>query len=131
MKRTPIIFALLLTLALPAQNRYALDNYGGLRSEGAVPSDLRLTLDELYSLDKQRVRDYNDGKLTNRDKVLAASYNINKLMASGRILYGDPITRMAERIADTLLRTTPNSAKSCGSTRSSRPKSTPLPRGRA
>ena len=111
MKRTPIIFALLLTLALPAQNRYALDNYSGLRSEGAVPSDLRLTLDELYSLDKQRVRDYNDGKLTNRDKVLAASYNINKLMASGRILYGDPITRMAERIADTLLKDYPDLRK--------------------
>lgn len=86
---------------------YDLDNFVGLKSEGPVPSDLRLSLDELYTLDKQRVRDYTDGKLPNSDKVLSASYHINKLMASGRILYGDPLTHMVERIADTLLKDYP------------------------
>lgn len=84
-----------------------IDGFVGLRSEGLVPADLRLNLDELYTLDKQRVRDYTDGKLPNRDKVLNASYHINRLMASGRVLYGDPITRLVERIADTLLKDYP------------------------
>ena len=61
----------------------------------------------MYSEDKQRVRDYNDGKLANRDRVLEASYHINRLTSNGRILYGDPITRMVERIADTLLKDYP------------------------
>ena len=120
MKKALILLVLSLAFGLAAQaqqksllvhQRYDLNNYDGLRSEGPVPADLRLSLYELYGLDKQRVRDYNDGHLTNRDKVLAASYNINKLMASGRILFGDPITRMVERIADTLLKDYPTLRK--------------------
>ncbi|MBR3828617.1 MAG: M48 family metallopeptidase [Bacteroidales bacterium] len=94
-----------------AQQVYNLDRFDGIKSEGPVPTDLRLSLEELYSLDKQRVRDYNDGRLRNRDKVLAASFQINRMMSSGRILYGDPISRMVERIADTLLKDYPTLRK--------------------
>lgn len=80
-----------------------LSHFSGIKSQGPIPQDLRLTLDELYARDKQRARDYNDGKLENRDQVLNASYYINKLTASGRVLYGDPLTQMLDRIADTLL----------------------------
>ena len=90
-----------------AQQRYDLNNFYGIRSEGPIPTDLRKSLSELYSEDKQRVRDYNDGKLANRDRVLEVSYHINRLMSNGRISYGDPITRMVERIADTLLKDYP------------------------
>ena len=90
-----------------AQQRYDLNDFAGIRSEGPIPADLRKGLGELYGEDKQRVRDYNDGKLANRDRVLEASYHINRLMSNGRILYGDPITRMVERIADTLLKDYP------------------------
>lgn len=96
------LFLVATVAAASAQGRFE-----GLKSEGPIPADLKLTLDELYSQDKQRVRDYNDGRLTNRDNVLAASYQINQLMAGGRILYGDPVTRMVERIADTLLKDYP------------------------
>lgn len=103
------VFLLLLGMAATgwAQRTYSLDNFDGLKSEGEIPADLRKNLAELYSEDKQRVRDYNDGKLTNRDKVLEVSYNISRLMNNGRILYGDPITRMLERMADTLLKDYP------------------------
>ena len=90
-----------------AQQRYDLNNFTGIKSEGPIPADLRKPLGELYGEDKQRVRDYNDGKLANRDRVLEASYHINRLMSNGRILYGDPISRMVERIADTLLKDYP------------------------
>ena len=105
----PIAFLLLLVAASTgiAQQRYDLDNFTGIKSEGTIPADLRKPLSELYGEDKQRVRDYNDGKLPNRDRVLEASYHINRLMSNGRILYGDPITRMVERIADTLLKDYP------------------------
>ena len=105
----PIAFLLLLAATSTgiAQQRYDLDNFTGIKSEGTIPADLRKPLSELYGEDKQRVRDYNDGKLPNRDRVLEASYHINRLMSNGRILYGDPITRMVERIADTLLKDYP------------------------
>lgn len=98
-----VLSLLLLTCVLSVVGHGQVDRFDGLVSEGSIPTDLKLSLDELYNQDKQRVRDYNDGKLTNRDNVLAASYHINQLMKGGRILYGDPITRMVERIADTLL----------------------------
>lgn len=90
-----------------AQQKYDLNDFTSIKSEGPIPADLRKGLGELYSEDKQRVRDYNDGKLANRDRVLEASYHINRLTSNGRILYGDPITRMVERIADTLLKDYP------------------------
>ena len=104
-----LMFLLLLAVLVTgqAQVRYDLDHFVGLRSEGPVPADLRKSLGELYGEDKQRVREYNDGRLANRDRVLEVSYHINRLMSNGRILYGDPITRMVERIADTLLKDYP------------------------
>ena len=102
-----ILISFFVTLEAQQNNKWMtpvdLNHFDGLKSEGPTPMDLRLSLDQLYTLDKQRVRDYADGKLPNSDKVLRASYHINKLMTSGRILYGDPVTRLIERIADTLL----------------------------
>lgn len=106
-----LVFVLLFAGAARSQQVYDLNHFDGIKSEGPVPSDLRLSLEELYSLDKQRVRDYNDGRLRNRDKVLSASFQINRIMSSGRILYGDPITRMVEHIADTLLKDYPTLRK--------------------
>ena len=120
-KQIILFFLLLFGGIASAQQRYNLNNFDGIKSEGAMPQDMRLSLDELYSLDKQRVRDYNDGKLRNRDRVLKASYQIYRTMLSGRILYGDPITRM----------TTPPCAMSSASTPSSRRKSTLSPQVRA
>ncbi|MBP5327020.1 MAG: M48 family metallopeptidase [Bacteroidales bacterium] len=98
-----VAFLVLTGVSSRAQHTYNLDSFDGLKSEGSVPRDLTLSLEELYSLDKQRVKDYNDGKLRNRDKILKASFHIHQMMMSGRILYGDPITNMVNRIADTLL----------------------------
>ena len=108
-----IILATLLCCALSgsAQQRYDLRHFSGLKSEGAIPADLRKGLDQLYAEDKQRVRDYNNGKLRNRDRVLESSYYINRLTANGRLLYGDPVTHMIEGIADMLLRDYPDLRK--------------------
>lgn len=102
MKRL-LCLAVILCCGITLKAQTDLSHFSGIKSQGPIPQDLRLTLDELYAQDKQRARDYNDGKLKNRDQVLNASYHINKLTASGRVLYGDPLTLMLNRIADTLL----------------------------
>lgn len=113
MKKT-ILFVLLAMLALSAsmqaQQRYDLNKFTGIRSEGDIPADMRKSLDQLYSEDKQRVKEYN-GRVTNREAVMQQSYFINRLTVNGRILYGDPITQMVERIADTLLKDYPELRK--------------------
>lgn len=114
-----LISAVLCGCALCAQtaasrlglNSYDLAKFDGLKSVGAVPQDLRLTLDELYQMDIQRMRDYNNGKMRNRDEVLYGSFQISQLMASGRIVYGDPISLLAGLVADTLLKDYPDLRK--------------------
>ena len=90
-----------------AQRTYDLQHFQGMESEGPVPADIQNSLRELYAMDKERVREYNKGRMTNRDRVLYGSYQINKMMASGRVLYGDPITQMVEKVADKLLEDEP------------------------
>ncbi len=109
--RRKICFALLLTVhaiigeqgTAVAQKLVFDRNFKGIECTGQVPGDLRKSLETLYMEDKQRVSDYTGGKLSNQDKVLRSSYYITRLMTSGRILYGDPITSMLNRIVDTLL----------------------------
>lgn len=108
-----IMLALLLASTAGAQNSgdrvtlfgcsYDLNHFEGLRSEGEMPADLRMDLMELYQHDKQQVKEYTNSVLYNRDKVLESSYYISRMLASGCIVFGDPISQLASRIADTLL----------------------------
>lgn len=78
-----------------------------LRSVGPVPADLRMSVQELYDSDIQRAQKYAGGRVRDKEAVLQASYRINKMLAGGHVVYGDPITDLANRIADTLLRDYP------------------------
>ena len=78
-----------------------------LRSVGNVPADLKMSVQELYDADMQRAKQYAGGRVKNKQQVLEASFRINKMMAGGHIVYGDPISRMLGRIADTLLKDYP------------------------
>ncbi len=79
-----------------------------LRSTGAVPADMKMTVQQLYDADMQRAKQYAGGRVKNKEQVLESSYRINKMMAGGHIVYGDPISTMLERIADTLLKDYPD-----------------------
>ena len=92
LKNITIALLLLLSSGVRAQ----------LRITGSVPPDLKMTVEQLYSADLQRAKKYAGSRGADRQQVMEASYQINKMMASGRILYGDEVSRMVERIADTL-----------------------------
>ena len=78
-----------------------------LRSAGPVPADLKMSTDELYAADLQRAEQYAGGKVKDKQQLREASYQVGKMMAGGRILYGDPVSRLMSRIADTLLKDYP------------------------
>ena len=80
---------------------------GQERSVGPVPEDLKMSVEELYLAERQRAERL--GRLHEMDnrKMLSVAFHINKMMASGRILYGDATTRMVEQIADVLLKDYP------------------------
>ena len=110
MKKALSVIALLLAIgchATVAQSDLPGRNFCGIECRGTMPEDMRKGLEQLYDEDQQRVKDYNNGELTNSDRVLTSSFNISRLMASARIIYGDPITELINRIADTLLKDYP------------------------
>ena len=96
MKKT-IVMALMLTVAGSAMCQ--------LKSVGAVPADLKMSADEIYQADLKRAEVYTGGKVKDKERarLREASYSVGKMMAGGKILYGDPVSRMLSRIADTLL----------------------------
>ena len=84
-----------------------------LKSVGAVPADLKMSADEIYQADLKRAELYTGGKVKDRDRarLREASYSVGKMMAGGKIMYGDPVSRMLSRIADTLLESYPELRK--------------------
>ena len=75
-----------------------------LRSRGPVPADLKMSVQQLYDTDVQRAEQYAGRRVRDRQQLLEASYRINKMLAGGHIVYGDSISLLASRIADTLLK---------------------------
>ncbi len=99
MKQFLLVLSLLLAAApLGAQT---------LRSQGPVPADLRMDVQQLFASDMERAEQYAGGRVRDKRQILESSYFINKLMAGGHIIYGDPISLLASRIADTLLKDYP------------------------
>ena len=90
-------------LAVAAVAACVLPAEAQLVSEGPLPADLRMGYEEVYRASLEQASDYLGGRVTHKDEVRDASFNISKMMAGGHIVYGDPVTRMVERIADTLL----------------------------
>ena len=99
MNKKARVLAVLLAVAATGQCQ--------LKSVGEVPADLKKSMNELYEADLQRAETYAGGRVKDKNSLKEASYRVGKMMASGRIVYGDPISRLASRIADTLLKDYP------------------------
>lgn len=100
MIKKQIFLAISLIIALTSQGQ-------GLRSQGKIPEDLKMSVQQLYSSDLQRAEKYTGERVRDKESVMEASYRINKMLAGGHIVYGDPLTEFVNRIADTLLRDYP------------------------
>lgn len=82
---------------------------GQLKSVGKIPTDLKMTAEELYQADLNRAESYTGGRVNakQQQRLREAAYQVGKMMAGGRIVYGDPISGMVSRVADTLLKEYP------------------------
>jgi Zn-dependent protease with chaperone function len=105
MKKILLIF-LILAFQFPILNPFTAAAQP-LRSQGPLPDDLRLSIKQLYDSDIWRAEQYVGKRVRNKQQILNASYHINRLLAGGHIVYGDPLSTLASRIADTLLKDYP------------------------
>ncbi len=103
MRATSFVFVATLALGLSVSAQ--------ISSYGRVPDDLKRSAEELYEASIAQAEAYLGHKAYDKHKIIQASYHISKIMSCGRVVYGDHISLMASRIADTLLKDFPTLRK--------------------
>lgn len=107
-----LIYTLLLTNILAAQN-FDFNNFQTLRSSGTVPDDFTEKSSVKFQRDKSEIE--SDSKREQKDMenfLLASNYEIEDMLHSGRIVFGDPITNYLNDIKSEILKGDPQLAKS-------------------
>ncbi|MBI1307403.1 MAG: M48 family metalloprotease [Bacteroidetes bacterium] len=77
-----------------------------LQSEGKMPDDMQKVYSEKYfeTLDDESVKDLKGNE--SREFAALTNYSIDHLLKSGRVVYGDPITRYCNKVVELLMRQT-------------------------
>lgn len=96
-----------LFFAYSIQAQPAPRKHTGLQVSGNIPDDFRMSYSNLCRKGSQHLKGYEFGIDIDDKEVEESSYLVYKLITEGYVLYGDPVTNMLERIADTLLRDYP------------------------
>jgi hypothetical protein len=102
-----IIFALVGTFVTSSSRA---QSYQPLRSQGLVPEEFRSVtankVQQAQAEDRSTQRTKEERRHVN-DFLLKANYVIDEMLASGKILFGDPVTQYLNDIADALLEDDP------------------------
>ena len=108
MKKILFVFLLFILYLSDATSIYAQQDYlhKHLKSEGSIPSAFLNTVKENYAINSQN---RTDAELD--DFNVMSSYAIKQLLWSGKIVFGDTITRYLNRIADVILEDNPTLRK--------------------
>ncbi|MBL7835899.1 MAG: M48 family metallopeptidase [Bacteroidetes bacterium] len=105
MKRISILiqFVFVSAHAVLAQLNFDFQNYQPLKCSGEMPQDFKIEL-EKYVQEAE-----NNSSLSKKDKAQHVKYaeisnhNLNNLLYSGKVLYGDPLSQYINKVADIAL----------------------------
>jgi len=96
MKNLLYILILISSLAAYTQNDYFTD-YKVLQAEGEMPDDFaKLTFEKV--IDERHEQIEGLSKKRSRDFIKGIHYGIDEILKSGRVLYGDPISKYVEKV---------------------------------
>lgn len=106
------ILGLFLLLLLPAVGVEAqdFDNYQNIECVGEIPQEF-LTLSS-FKVERQKTTEIDDAssrkeRKSKEDFLLQSNFVIDNLLASGRVLFNDPVTDYVRRVSDYVLRDNP------------------------
>ena len=84
------------------------ENYTPMKCAGAVPEDFKNRATDKYLKDKDAISKSNektkDRKKSEKKFSLTSNFQINDLLFSGRVLFGDPASVYISKVADELLK---------------------------
>lgn len=99
---TTTLLLLAICRALPAQESAMMKE---LRSKGIPPADF--TTDVLYKTQNLN----EEWKIADKGYIIQSNHFLNKILGSGKVIYGDTLTKLINRIADRLLEKNPGLRK--------------------
>ena len=87
---------------LLAQN---FENYEPVRSTGKLPEDFTRAVAEAAKVTENDI----PGKKTREDKefILSSAFSLNRIMLGGKVLFNDPMSAFADKVANELLKNYP------------------------
>jgi hypothetical protein len=95
-----------------AQNLIDFNNYIPLKCQGTIPEDFKKELSR--HVDDARKEQGTGGKQEKKQEIEFAelsNYQINNILFSGKVLYGDVLTRYVNKVADIILENEPELKK--------------------
>lgn len=107
MKRAVLCIAVMLSAIMAVAQE--TDNYGQLVSSGSLPEDFTKRTQDKVRSDIQTLDDKNYNSRRSKEQyILEASYLVDELMKSGKVLVNDPLGIYVNKVADELLKNDPD-----------------------
>lgn len=112
MKR--IIFSILIGLfylCAAAQTEIDFDNYTPMKCSGQIPEDFKTELAKLVDQEKSKKSSSRIDKKREVEFAELSNHQLNSILYSGRVLYGDAMTNYVNSVADVVLKKEPELRK--------------------
>jgi len=99
------LFTFLILLGYGSLFAQNFENYEPQRSSGKLPEDFTRAVTEAVKASEADI----PGKKTREDKefILSSAFSLNRIMLGGKVLFNDPMSAFANRVADGLLKNDP------------------------
>lgn len=82
------------------------ENYVPLKCSGKVPDDFKKNATDKYLAELEKIENSKDNKsrkVSQKQFSLNTNFQVNDLLFSGRVLFGDPTAEYINKVADVLL----------------------------
>jgi len=107
-----LIFVVLYSREITAQ-QIDLSHYTPLKSSGEMPEDISKHFFEIFQTRKDELKKAEPNlKGYSNEYALSSAYYLNQILKSGKLLFGDPLSKYVNTVADSLLRKHPDIRKS-------------------
>jgi len=104
-----LIFLLLFIFINADAQRIDFDNYKNIEHSGKLPADLTTTTASKYEKDRNSISKDEKSKVRKAQNqfFVESNYVLDRLIASGKVFFNDPITEYVNDVADELLKDDP------------------------
>lgn len=106
-----IVFLLSFITEAFSQSTTDFNNYVPLKCSGEIPEDFKTELSKLVNQAKDKQTNSRIDKKREVEFAELSNYQLNNILYSGKVLYGDPLSNYVTQVADIVLKNEPELRK--------------------